>query len=397
MNRDLLRWTAASAFVAASFLHASVTLAQGAPPAPPPGTPPAASATPPGAPPVGQPGALPPGSPGVAGQPETFPPGGPMQPPAPPPPTPTYPQQAYPQQAYPQQGTPQGGYSYGQGGYAQGGYAQPGWQGSATPPPPPPDDRAHAKGVTDELNPYDQRGGIVIASSVLSAADGGLGGGSLLLQGRFHLAKHVYLDATVPLAMSVGITVGNPTLEVRAIAPLDSGRNFIVFGGGMGFPLLNDDTQDYAKPAQAAVAANAMWDVHLFAAWTIPMIGRFGTQHYLGRLAILRTELDPVLLIPHGDNEEPELQLQHAVEFQLGQVIGGGLRVQGVALPTWENADNELRMDGDLYQLAIEPFFSYEGDLFAGRLGLMLPLDEQLGPPIDRSWGFRMGLGGRFD
>jgi len=265
------------------------------------------------------------------------------------------------------------------------------------PAAPPAEDRAPTKGVTADLIPYDQRGGLFVASSVFAAGDGGFGGGGITLEGRFRLGKRVYLDTALPLGIAGAVAVGNPSFEVRGIVPLDS-KNFLIFGGGLAFPILNDDTQRFAdQPALAAVASNAMWDVHQWTSWTVPLIGRFGTQHYLGRLAVVRTHLDPVLLVPFGDNDEPELQIQHSAELQFGQVIGGGLRVQGVALPTWDNTDNDLRLDGDLYQVAIEPFFSYEGEVLAGRFGVMLPIDEQLGPPLATSWGLRMGMGARFD
>lgn len=378
MNRDLLRRTAMSAFVAATLHQTSASFAQGAPPAPPSTA-------------AGQP----PSSSGLQDpmQPPTPPPpGAPGQPPAPPAPPPVYPAPppAPPQPAaYPP-------------GYAPGSYGQSGW---APPAPPPPEPQPkHPKGVTDELVPFDQRGGIYLATSVFAAGDqdlgerSGLAGGSVVLEGNFHLTKHFFLDVTVPFGISVGATVGNPTLEARGIVPLGKGgASFLIIEGGLGFPVLNDDTQNFENPQLAAVVANGLWDMHLFTPWSLPIIGRFGTENLFGRLALLRTSSDFIFEVPYGTNDEPEVQLQQAVELQLGQTIGGGLRVQTVILPTWEDTDNDQGYDDDLFQLALEPFFSYEGDVMAGRLGLMLPIDEKVGPPFEGGWGFRAGLGARFD
>jgi hypothetical protein len=95
------------------------------------------------------------------------------------------------------------------------------------------------------------------------------------------------------------------------------------------------------------------------------------------------------------------MTVQHAAEFQFGHAIGGGFRLQGVATPTDE---------ADAYQLAMEPFLSIERELGFLRLGLMLPLDKVLGPPLasidgDRrrnqdglgSWGLLIRTGLRFE
>jgi hypothetical protein len=370
MNRDLLRRTATSALVAASFFQAASALAQGAPPGPPPGPSPGA--------PVLQ---------------------DPMQPPAPPPVPPPGVQQPLPPQPPLQPAPPPQPYPQPQPGYGQGGWqgGQAGWP-AAPPPPPPPAPPAHPVGVTDELVPYDQRGGIYLATSSFAAGDQSFAGGSAVLHGDFHLTKHFFLDVTLPFAISTAVTIGNPTIEARGVIPVGrSATNFIIVSGGLGIPILNDDTQRFEDAQVAAVVANGLWDMHLFSPWSVPIIGRFGSEHFFGRLALLRTDFDLVFNVPYGDNDEPEVQMQQGVELQLGQTIGGGLRLQTVILPTWEDTDNDQGYENDVFQLAMEPFFSYEGDVMAGRIGLMLPIDEALGPPFERGWGFRVGLGARFD
>jgi len=168
-------------------------------------------------------------------------------------------------------------------------------------------------------------------------------------------------------------------------------------GGGLGVPVLDDDTQNFEDPAVAAAFSTAFWDIHEMSPWTFPIIGRLGTEHHLGRIVVLRAQVDPVVSIPYGENEEPEFTLQNAFELQVGQAIGGGLRVQAVVMPTWEDTENDLDIEDDLAQLAFEPFFSYEGETLASRIGLMIPVDELAGPPFETAWGFRVGFGLRLD
>ena len=49
-----------------------------------------------------------------------------------------------------------------------------------------------------------------------------------------------------------------------------------------------------------------------------------------------------------------EFAFQHAAEIQVGHALGGGLRLQGVALPTFNDVYKNSYAEGDLYQLAME-------------------------------------------
>lgn len=405
MNRSLLA-RACSTLAALSVLSMAGAAAAQAPAAPPPPAgsavaPAPATATP--AAPGGQvaPAPAPGGAPGAA--PATP---APAMPPAATPP-PAYGQPAYGQPAGPGYGQP----AYGQPGYGQPAYgqpaAQPGYGASygtsgawSSPSPAPADEepkRQASRGATEDGIPLTHRGGLQVDSSFFKSGDGDLGGGYLAIEGRLRLDERLYLDARLPFGISTGTTVGNPSVELRGIVPFGRGKHFFIVGGGLGVPILDDDSQRFEDPAVAAAFSTAFWDIHEMSPWTFPIIGRLGTEHHLGRIVILRAQVDPVVSIPYGENEEPELTLQNAFELQVGQAIGGGLRVQAVVMPTWEDTENDLDVEGDLAQLALEPFFAYEGETLASRIGLMIPLDELAGPPFETAWGFRVGFGLRLD
>ena len=95
--------------------------------------------------------------------------------------------------------------------------------------------------------------------------------------------------------------------------------------------------------------------------------------------------------------------VQHALEIQAGHEIGGGLRYQGVAIPTDNpgvvGTDN-TNFGGsgtDHYQGALEPFFRLYHDPAFFRLGLLLPLNDPLGLPFDHTWGVRSTIGFSID
>lgn len=361
-------------------------------PAPSPGAPGAPTAPAPGASGAPAPASPPASTPPGYGQPGVYgPPGAP--PPAAPP---AYGQPGYGQPAYGTPGQPGYGPGYGAHGGAYG--PTPGAPGAWGPPPPDAEaeKKPASKGATADGIPLTHRGGVVLESSVFKSGDERLAGGSLALEGRLHVGKHVFLDARIPFGLANAIVVGNPSLEVRGIVPLGRGKHFVVVGGGLGLPILDTDSQ-FDESAQAAALASAFWDIHEFSPWTVPIIMRFGTEHHLGGIAILRTEVDPVIHVPYGDNDEPEVTIQPAFEAQLGQKIGGGVRLQAVVMPTWEDTDNDLDLDGDLAQLAFEPFFSMEGEQLGARLGLMLPVDEIAGPPFATSWALHLTLGMRLE
>ena len=137
------------------------------------------------------------------------------------------------------------------------------------------------------------------------------------------------------------------------------------------------------------VLSRAYWNAHQYAPETVPIVPQLVFEAQAG-ITSFRIEADPIVYISTSDRGDPiELSFQHAAEIQFGHGIGGGLRVQGVWFAT-----SDAR---DVYQAALEPFFIVERELLFLRFGLTMPLDEQLGPPFDETWGIRAVTGIRLD
>jgi hypothetical protein len=164
---------------------------------------------------------------------------------------------------------------------------------------------------------------------------------------------------------------------------------------GLGVPILLEDSA--FRPAyEGALVGRGLWDFQDFWPRAIPLRVGARTELFGGSLVAFRAMLDLVLLPPVGDNDF-ELVTQHAVELQLGRITGGGLRVQGVALPTFDDTDVRSSFEGDLYQLAVEPFFAYQGEQLFARAGILMPLDGLLGPAFVESWAYRLSAGFHVD
>jgi hypothetical protein len=251
-------------------------------------------------------------------------------------------------------------------------------------------------GVTENGIPLAHRGGLILDTAVFSAGDetAGAAGGALALEVGLPLARRTFLDARLPMGFAQVFVLGNPNLAIRQVI----GSEFWVsIGGALGMPVLNRRTQNAGLFYQYPPIPNGLWNLHDYFPNIVPLEFNLGLEGHSGPV-IIRGQIDPVVWIPYGDNDEPELVLQHAAELQIGHRIGAGLRVQGVAIPTAESFGVAYPLvRDDLYQLAFEPFFAAEGDLLFARLGILLPVDEQLGPPFGQSWGFRFKTGFRVD
>jgi hypothetical protein len=188
--------------------------------------------------------------------------------------------------------------------------------------------------------------------------------------------------------------LGNVILGAHRVLSVGK-TTWMSIGGGLGLPLLSGRSQRDAGFGGAQVP-RAFWDIHEYMPSVIPLELRVGFEGEAGPVT-LRGEIAPVVMIPLGDNEEIEVAIMHAVEAQIGHTIAGGLRLQGVALPTFGNVYRGGLAQGDLYQAALEPFFLVQQPRYFFRTGLMLPLDDVLGPPLVRSFGFRLGFGIRLE
>ncbi|WP_438016595.1 hypothetical protein WMF18_38245 [Sorangium sp. So ce315] len=269
---------------------------------------------------------------------------------------------------------------------------------AALGPPPPPEPVPGDATLNRASLPLGRRGAIGVETSSFTGGDSDVSGLAVSLFARMPLAGHTFLDARVPFGLAIDertdAVLGNVTLGAHHIAR--AGRAlWLTVGGTVGLATLSGRTHDH-RSYEPVGASRAYWDLHEYFPSILPVHARLGAEAHAG-LLIARVQLEPVLYIPLGRNEEYELAIQHAAELQIGHGIGGGLRVQGMALPTFDNVSVRHAVARNLYVLALEPFLAIERRYTFLRAGLLLPLDEELGPPLDHTWGFRLGAGVRVD
>ncbi|MFO0755309.1 MAG: hypothetical protein U0359_02385 [Byssovorax sp.] len=340
---------ALGSFLGAFFVHA-VVLAQPAPPGPPPGSPPSppppvASPPPPpmqAVPPLAGPPTQPGPPPGWQGQP----------PPLPPPP-----------------GTFQP---------AAGGWQPPPPMDPEQPPPEPPSEGKPAKSL-----PVSQRGGIFLDAAGLLVKDETRDPlAAFGVRASIPVSDRTFVEGTLPFVFGA---LANPMLGVRHVyQPGD--KLWITAHGAFGFPLVNIRNFDnYA-------AARGFWDMQEYAIKMVPFALGVGVEWHAS-IVELRAEMDPNFGISIASKNSHHFAFQHAFEVQLGHTIGGGLRYQGVAFGTETNPAN----GDDHYQGAFEPFFAVNKKPLVFRLGILLPVDDELGKPFDHTWGMRATTGWTFD
>jgi hypothetical protein len=269
------------------------------------------------------------------------------------------------------------------------------WQPTFVPAPAQEGPATQRPGIGKAGIPTSQRGGLRLELSAVGDGDEDISGGSMVIAPSIPLAERTFLDVRLPLGFATGFVLGNASLNLRHVVRANRSV-FVTLGGGLGLPLLDDDTQD-RRFFEVPNVARGLYDFHEFYPVSVPLRLGAGVEAHVGELLILRLNGDLTAMFAYGDNDESEVAFQHAGEIQLGHSFGGGLRVQGVALPTFESTGVRSSFEGDLYQLAIEPYFSYEGDMLYTRVGLLLPVDEALGPPFSQSYAFRLSTGFRID
>jgi hypothetical protein len=223
------------------------------------------------------------------------------------------------------------------------------------------------------------------------------------------------LTASVPVAsktfvgvrLPLGLTIAENRLSDRTLAVLGNipvGVHhvirypygiFITYGLELAVPTLSGQANgpdNYEAPA----AARAYWDLHELFPDILPVGIEAAGEWHSGFVA-LRAEFKFLEFFPMAGNDTVDMVLQHAIEVQFGHRVGGGLRLQGVWLPTFSELDVAHSLEGDLYQAALEPFFAFEHRSMFMRLGILMPLDEPLGPPFAEAWGFRFATGLRIE
>ncbi|WP_437754974.1 hypothetical protein [Sorangium sp. So ce1389] len=265
-------------------------------------------------------------------------------------------------------------------------------------PPPAPAPEPGDETLNRSSVPLGRRGAIGVETSSFTGGDSDVSGIAIALFARMPFAGHTFLDVRVPFGLAMDertdAVLGNVTLGAHHIARAGT-RLWLTVGGAVGLATLSGQTQHHSS-YEPVGASRAYWDLHEYFPSILPIHARLGAEAHFGPL-IARGQLEPVLYIPLGRNKEYEVAIQHAAELQVGHGIGGGLRVQGMALPTFDNVSVRHAVARNLYVLALEPFLTIERKLTFLRAGLLLPLDEELGPPLDHTWGFRFSAGVRVD
>jgi hypothetical protein len=278
-------------------------------------------------------------------------------------------------------------------------WTPPGQQGWGQPPPvvaplPAP---AIVSDVPEGM-PLDLRGAIGLDTASFTDSGDAFSAVAIRVLASVPVARATYLDVRLPLGFTTDKTtnavLGNPIVGMHGVLALDR-TTWLSIGGGFGLPLLSGGTERENGFGGAQVP-NAFWNIHEYMPSIVPIEARVGIEGQAGPVTI-RGEIAPVITIPIANNDQVELVIMHAVEAQIGHTFAGGLRLQGVAMPTFKQVYRGSFAEGDLYQAAMEPFFLVQQPRYFFRAGMMLPLDKTLGPPLVGSFGFRLGFGVRLE
>jgi hypothetical protein len=247
-------------------------------------------------------------------------------------------------------------------------------------------------GVTAKGLPFSQRGGLIADVAAMRLAGANVPVAAIDIIAHIPFADRTFFDAILPIGFGA---VGNPMVGVHHVfRPAE--RIWLNLGGAFGVPLIN------ASGFQTFQAARALWDMQEFNPYTVPFVLRFGFEAHASLLEF-RAQLEPAWGIsvqpsdPFGGGGTNHLvTIQHALEVQVGHAVGGGVRYQGVAIPT-----DSLSSSGsgfDHYQGAMELFFRLYRDPIFARVGFVLPIDAPLGAfGGARSWGVRAQTGFNLD
>jgi len=263
-----------------------------------------------------------------------------------------------------------------------------GWGPDPMPPPqpvaPPRLPGESAKGV-----PLAQQGRVGLDTASFLNTEGNRAATSFNVQATVPVADHTFVEAIMPL--SLVYPWGNPTIGAHHVARV--AKPFWITGGGsLGIPLIEDNN------FIAQSIPRGLWNAHHHVHDILPLQARLGLEYHVS-IVQLRAHLEPSLWIPIAGNDDVHGAFYHAAEIQLGHTVGGGLRLQGVAYgPDYGSLSRSgLTGGSDHYQFALSPFFVVHRDIGFLRLGVLMPMDEGLGPPFEESWGFLFATGINLD
>ncbi|AGP41303.1 hypothetical protein BE04_06980 [Sorangium cellulosum] len=217
---------------------------------------------------------------------------------------------------------------------------------------------------------------------------------------QFEPTPDLFINLKFPLALSLNgpgdledprdgqsrAGLGNPTFTLY-YADID-GKLTWYAGGRAGLPLGLVDDYDWRWATAYASAAMAYYDLHLWASDALPIGGLGGIEYRFGRSFVLRAGGDLTFFVPLqdrgrrgfiDDSDDLDVVFQAKVEpeFQSRAGFGGGVALQTVWVPS--------SIYDDQGQVSLLPYFVYDSQkTFFMRAGLLLALDEPLGPAFDR-------------
>lgn len=240
------------------------------------------------------------------------------------------------------------------------------------------------------------------ALDTASFTDGGdaLSTIALRLLASVPVSQRVAIDARLPLGLGLGnstaAVLGNIMLGAHATLPVGT-STWVSVGGAVGVPLLSGRTQR-SQAYAAAQVPNALWNLHEYTPSVVPVELRAAVEHVWEPIS-LRAELAPVVMAPLGRNDQVEVAIMHAGEVEIGGVVAGGVRLQGVALPTFSKLKDTTFASKAAYQAAIEPFLAVQKPGYFVRAGFMLPLSDPLGYSSTGlgTYGVRLAAGVHLD
>ncbi|WP_437896626.1 hypothetical protein [Sorangium sp. So ce124] len=216
---------------------------------------------------------------------------------------------------------------------------------------------------------------------------------------QFEPTPNLFINLKFPLALSFDgpgdaedldrqsrAALGNPTFTLYYS---DAGRKLTWYAGGRaGLPLGAIDGLDWHVARGYSAMAMAWYDLHLWSANSLPIGGLGGIEYRFGRSFVLRAGGDLTFFVPVGDgvrrgfiddSDDLEAVFQAKVEpeLQSRSGFGGGVALQTVWVPS--------SIYNDRGQVSLLPYFVYDSQkTFFMRAGLLLALDEPLGPAFDR-------------
>lgn len=261
---------------------------------------------------------------------------------------------------------------------------------TATPRPP---------ASTHDL-PSNLRGRFALDTASFTDGGDALSTIALRLLASVPVSQRVALDARLPLGLgldnSTAAVLGNIMLGAHATLPVGT-STWVSVGGAVGVPLLSGRTQR-SRAYAAAQVPNALWNLHEYTPSVVPVELRAAIEHVWEPLS-LRAELAPVVMAPLGRNDQVEVAIMHAGEVEIGGVVAGGLRLQGVALPTFSQLKDTTFASKAAYQAAIEPFLAVQKPGYFLRAGFLLPLSDPLGYSSTGlgTYGVRLAAGVHLD